>query len=155
MPGYSDLVYAAEMALMCGDGAGFSAALDAAEAAGMPCVDAMVLRLGAASALPTPDPVRGELAREYLALVVDAGSFSAEPSVHDALSVVMRVLDVCRECPALIADLSDEILAHLEQVSNDAPLSRDENGVVVERASAYKAAVHELIRQARRVLYVE
>jgi hypothetical protein len=155
MQAYRDMVHAAEMALMRRDGEGFSAAMDAAESSGMPRVDAMVLRLGAASALPTPEPVRRELAREYLKLAADAPAVSAEPSVHDALSVVMRVVDVCRERPALIADLSDEILAHLEQVPDDAPLSRDENGVVVERASTYKAAVHELIRQARRVMGVE
>lgn len=150
MPGYNDLVHAAEMALMRRDGDAFSAAMDAAEASGMPRVDAMVLRLGAASALPTPDIVRGELAREYLKLAADAPTVSADPSVHDALSVVMRVVDACRERPALLAELGDEILAHLAQIADDEPLSRDENGAVVERASAYKATVHELIRQARR-----
>ncbi len=49
MPGYDDLVHAAELALMRRDGDGFSAAMDAAEASGMPRVDAMVLRLDAAS----------------------------------------------------------------------------------------------------------
>ena len=150
MPGYDDLVHAAELALMGRDGDGFSAAMDAAEAAGMPRVDTMVLRLGAASVLPTPDLVRRQLAREYVTLAADAATSSADPSVHDPLSVVMRVVDACRGRPALIAELSDEILAHLEQVSDDEPLGRDENGAVVERARSYKATVYALIRQARR-----
>jgi hypothetical protein len=62
----------------------------------------------------------------------------------------MRVVDACRGRPALIAELGAEILAYLEQVSDDEPLSRDENGAVVERARTYKTTVHELIRQARR-----
>jgi hypothetical protein len=105
--------------------------------------------VGAASVLPTPDLVRRQLAREYLTLAGDAAASSADPSVHDALSVVMRVVDACRERLALIAELGDEILAHLEQVSDEEPLSREEHGAVVERARSYKATVHELIRQAR------
>lgn len=142
-------MHAAEMALMRRDGGGFSAAMDAAEASGMPRVDTMVLRLGAASVLPRPDVVTRQLAREYLTLSADAAASSADPSVHDALSVAMRVVDACRGRPALIAELGDELLAHLEQVADDEPLSRDEDGVVVERASAFKTKVHELVRQAR------
>jgi hypothetical protein len=134
--GYNDLVHAAELALMRRDGDGFSAATDAAEASGMPRVDAMVLRLGAASVLPTPDVVIRQLAREYLRLAANATTFSADPSVHDALSVVMRVIYACRGRPALIAELGDDIVAHLEQISDDEPLSRDENGAVVSSERA-------------------
>jgi hypothetical protein len=150
MPGYVDLVHAAELALARREGDNFFAAMDAAEASGMPRVDAMVLRLGAASILPTSDLTRQRLAREYLALATDAATSSVDPSVHDALSVVMRVLDVCAGRPALLADLGNDILAHLEQISDDEPFRRDDTGAVVERARAYKATVHEMIRQARR-----
>ena len=155
MPGYDDLVHAAELALARREGDGFSAAMDAAEASGMPRVDAMVLRLGAASILPTSDLVRHRLAREYLTLAADAADSSADPSVHDALSVVMRVVDVCGGHPAQLAQLGDDILAHLEQISDDEPFRRDDTGAVVERARAYKATVHELIRQARRDVGIE
>jgi hypothetical protein len=155
MPGYNDLVHAAEMALVRREKDSFSAAMDAAEAAGMPRVDAMVLRLGATSILPTSDLARLELAREYLALAADAATSSAEPSVHDALSIVMRVIQACGGRAALLADLGDDILSYLKQVSDDEPLTRDDTGAVVERARTYKATVYEAIRQARRDMGIE
>jgi hypothetical protein len=149
MPAYNDLVHAAEMALARRESDGFHAAMDAAEASGMPRVDAMVLRLGAASILPTSDLDRERLAREYLTLAAEATSSSADPSVHDALSVVMRVIDVCSGRPALVAELGDELVTQLERISDDEPYRRDDTGAVVERARTYKATVHESIRQAR------
>jgi hypothetical protein len=155
MPGYNDLVHAAEMALARRESDGFYAAMDAAEASGMPRVDAMVLRLGAASLLPTSDLDRQRLAREYLNVAAEATSCSADPSVHDALSVVMRVMDVCGARPALLAELGDDIVTQLGRISDDEPYHRDDSGAVVERARTYKAAVQESIREARRQMGIE